>query len=197
MPSKRDPIVYLRHPRLDDAVSFLDLSRRSGRLFRKVASPLTDRPRFERWVARSESERFRGFLVCRAEDDQMVGVVNLSEIVGGDFRSAYMGYQVFAPYARQGYMTQAMPQVLAYVFTTLRLHRVEANIQPVNTASRALVKRAGFRKEGYSPRYLKIAGRWRDHERWAITVEDWKALKAKSKARQHALRRGRTTRANA
>lgn len=197
MPSKRDQLVYLRHPRLDDAVSFLDLSRRSRRLCRGVASPLTERSRFEQWVARSESERFRGFLVCRAGDNQMVGVVNLSEIVVGDFRSAYMGYHVFAPFARQGYMTQAMPQILTYVFATLRLHRVEANIQPVNTASRALVKRAGFRQEGYSPRYLKIAGRWRDHERWAMTAEDWKAAKVKSKAHRDALRRRRTARSSA
>jgi ribosomal-protein-alanine N-acetyltransferase len=56
----------------------------------------------------------------------------------------------------------------------LRLHRVEANIQPRNRASIALVKSLGFRQEGYSPRYLKIGGRWRDHERWALLVDDWR-----------------------
>jgi ribosomal-protein-alanine N-acetyltransferase len=65
------------------------------------------------------------------------------------------------------------------VFRDLRLHRVEANIQPHNAPSIALVRRAGFTREGYSPRYLKVAGRWRDHERWALTVETWKALQAK------------------
>jgi ribosomal-protein-alanine N-acetyltransferase len=64
--------------------------------------------------------------------------------------------------------------MLRYAFKQLKLHRVEANIQPENVASIALVKRAGFVNEGYSRRYLKIGGQWRDHERWAILHEDWK-----------------------
>jgi ribosomal-protein-alanine N-acetyltransferase len=72
-------------------------------------------------------------------------------------------------------MTEAMRLLLRHAFTKLKLHRIEANIQPENQASIALVKRAGFVREGYSRRYLKICGRWRDHERWAILVEDWKA----------------------
>src|SRR6266566_1180875 len=77
-------------------------------------------------------------------------------------------------HARQGYMTEALPLALRHAFRTLRLHRVEANILPVNRASLALVRRAGFRREGYSPRYLEIAGRWADHERWALLAEDWR-----------------------
>ena len=61
---------------------------------------------------------------------------------------------------------------MTYAFGDLGLHRVEANIQPGNAASIALVKGAGFRLEGVSPRYLKIGGVWCDHERWAMTVEE-------------------------
>jgi ribosomal-protein-alanine N-acetyltransferase len=68
----------------------------------------------------------------------------------------------------------AIQLILRYAFTKLKLHRVEANIQPENLASLALIKRAGFTREGYSRRYLRIGGRWRDHERWALLAEDWK-----------------------
>ena len=59
-------------------------------------------------------------------------------------------------------------RALQHAFKSMKLHRLEANIQPGNAASIALVRSCGFSKEGYSPRYLKIGGRWRDHERWAI-----------------------------
>ena len=67
-----------------------------------------------------------------------------------------------------------MQLVLARVFTELQLHRLEANIQPGNTASIELVTRAGFVHEGFAERYLKISGRWRDHEHWAIRAEQWR-----------------------
>jgi ribosomal-protein-alanine N-acetyltransferase len=76
-------------------------------------------------------------------------------------------------------MTEAVAEVLTRSFTVLELHRIEANVQPVNTASIAVLQRNGFTKEGFSRRYLKIGGRWRDHERWAIIKEDWKAPQKK------------------
>jgi ribosomal-protein-alanine N-acetyltransferase len=100
-------------------------------------------------------------------------VFSLSQIFMGGFRSAYLGYYVGSPFANQGYMSEGLQLVLSEAFKRLKLHRVEANIQPSNASSIALASRAGFSREGYSRRYLKIGGRWRDHERWAILVEDW------------------------
>ena len=70
-------------------------------------------------------------------------------------------------------MKDGLAQVITHAFTVMKLHRLEANVQPGNVSSKALVKTLGFRREGLSPRYLKINGRWRDHERWAILSEDW------------------------
>src|SRR6185295_2999839 len=90
--------------------------------------------------------------------------------------TGYLGYYIGAAFAGQGYMTEGLQLMLRNAFGGLGLRRVEANIQPGNRASLRLVRRAGFRREGVSPRYLKIAGRWRDHERWALLREDWRAL---------------------
>jgi len=102
-----------------------------------------------------------------------MGVCTLSQIFLGNLKSAFLGYWIGAMFARQGYMTEALDLLLSHAFETLRLHRIEANVQPENLSSKALVARIGFRLEGFSPRYLKVAGRWKDHERWAICREEW------------------------
>ncbi len=124
-----------------------------------------------------------------------MGVVNLNEIVRGAFHSAYLGYYGFTPHAGQGYMAEGLGLVLRHAFRRMGLHRLEANIQPGNRASRALVRGLGFRREGFSPRYLKIGGRWRDHERWAIVREAWATppstrRRGSREAAGHAPRRG-------
>lgn len=76
-------------------------------------------------------------------------------------------------YSGKGYMSRGLKLVLKNIFEEIKLHRIEANIQPKNTPSINLVKANGFSKEGYSPKYLNIDGKWGDHERWALTYEDF------------------------
>src|SRR4029078_3183970 len=115
-----------------------------------------------------------GFLVFRSDDERLVGVFNVSEIVRGSFQSAYLGYYGFSPHDGAGYMRLGLNLVLETAFRKLRLHRIEANIQPDNVRSIALVRDAGFTREGFARQYIKVAGRWRDHERWAMLVDDWR-----------------------
>lgn len=105
---------------------------------------------------------------------ELVGVINLNEIVRGSFQSAYLGCYAFLPHVGRGYMSEGLRLAIRRAFGRLRLHRVEANIQPENKSSLAFFRRLGFRREGYSQRYLKVAGRWRDHERWALLAADWR-----------------------
>ncbi len=166
--------VYLRGPARADQNEFVTLMRKSRSFHRPWASAPTDLERFAAYLADARRPDFEAMLVCRYEDRAIVGFFNLSQITRGYLQSAYLGYAVGKPFARQGYMREGLELVLRHAFQTLRLHRIEANIQPGNLASLALAQGGGFRREGFSPRYLKIGGRWRDHERWAILLEDWR-----------------------
>jgi len=99
-------------------------------------------------------------------------VLIVSQIVRGAFQSGYLGYYAHQRHSQRGLMREAMLQTVDHAFGALALHRLEANIQPANRASIALARSAGFRLEGFSPRYLLIGGQWRDHERYAITADD-------------------------
>jgi ribosomal-protein-alanine N-acetyltransferase len=164
--------VALRRPRLLDCQEFIELMQQSQSLHHPWSFPPTTIGAFARYVKSREKENQDGFLVCHSQTQAIAGVINLNEIVRGGFQSAYLGYYVGAPYAGQGYMTEALKLVIEYAFNESGLHRLEANIQLQNAASIGLVKRCGFRKEGFSPRYLKIDGDWRDHERWAILADN-------------------------
>jgi ribosomal-protein-alanine N-acetyltransferase len=165
--------VLLRPPSLRDLGEFVALNQASRRLHRGLASPPTKEEQFIAFLKKCRRADSACFLICRAEDRRIVGSINLSQIVRGGFQNAYLGYYMGERYAGQGYMTEAVQLIVRHAFEGLKLHRLEANIQPGNLASIAVVKRAGFTLEGYSRRYLKICGRWRDHERWAIISEDY------------------------
>jgi ribosomal-protein-alanine N-acetyltransferase len=158
--------------------AFLAAVRRSTKLHRPWLTPPATAAAFRAYLAKQDGVRGLGFFAF-SDEDELVGVVNASEIVRGAFHSAYLGYYAFAPHHGRGHITAAITAVATLMFRKQRLHRLEANIQPANAASIALAQRLGFRKEGFSPRYLKIAGRWRDHERWAITAEEWKRYAAR------------------
>ena len=136
------------------------------------SAPFTDAAGFEDWLAETASGASCGLVARERASGAVVGVVTLSQIVRKDFQNAYVGYYGSVAFARRGLMTEAVRLAAAFAFRDLGLHRLEANIQPGNLASLGLARRAGFRKEGFSPRYLRIGGAWRDHERWALLADE-------------------------
>jgi [ribosomal protein S5]-alanine N-acetyltransferase len=171
--------VYLRAPARSDRAEFVGIMRASRAFHRPWATAPTDDEAFDAYLVDSRRPDFEAMLVCRREDRAILGFFNLSHITRGSLQSAYLGYAVASKFANQGYMRAGLELVIREAFVNLRLHRIEANIQPGNQASIALARGAGFAREGFSPRYLKIGGRWRDHERWAILAEDWRERNAR------------------
>lgn len=172
--SARGPRVFLRRPVAADEAEVVAAARRSRLLHRPWVTAPTSPASFADWLAGSHVPTRERLLVCARESGAIAGYFSLGEIVHESLKSAYLGYWVSAGFAGRGFMAEGMRLTLGHAFRGIKLHRVEANIQPGNGASISLVRRSGFRKEGFSPRYLKVAGRWRDHERWALTVEDWR-----------------------
>ena len=169
--------MFISPPTVADEAAFIEAMRRSRRLHgRMVRMPETPAA-YARYLERA-AEPGRSFYLARLRDGgDIVGFLNLGEIIRGSLQQAFVGYGGVAGHSGQGLMAEAMQLVLREAFVTLKLHRIEANIQPENAASIALARRSGFVREGFSPRYLKINGRWRDHERWAINAERWRELR--------------------
>ena len=172
--------VLIRHPTAADREAFLLVRRRS----RPFHEPWNPRPpagidpyadsSFDRLLETACGPCHVRLLVCVRRTGAIAGAVNFNEIIRGPLQQAFVGYWADIEHTGCGYLTEGMRLALRHAFESLRLHRIEANIQPHNAPSLALAQRCGFRREGYSPHYLQIAGEWRDHERWAMTLEDWK-----------------------
>jgi len=166
--------IFLRPPRASDFQEHARLIKVSVRPYRGLIPPFKGKRQFDDYLDRCRREDFFGFLICRNADGVVLGNMNLFQLVRRSVQSAVIGYFVGAPHGRRGYATEALQLLLRFAFNTLKLHRLEASIQPHNRPSIALVKRAGFVCEGLSRRLVKISGKWRDHQRWAILAEDWR-----------------------
>jgi len=165
--------VVLRRPIESDSEEYLRLVAESEALHHPWICLSGTETAFLAWVERSGGEWELGCLVCRVADGAIAGAVNLTEIVRGVFQSAYLSFYGRAGFEGQGFVREGVGLLLRHAFTEMGLHRIEANVQPGNRRSLALVAALGFRREGFSPRYLKIDGEWRDHERWAILADEW------------------------
>lgn len=167
--------IVLTHPSPADADEFIAAAIDSKSLHGSWLSAPDTAERFTAFLNRAAREDQASYLIRHAACGGLVGYVNINNIDRAALRSGYLGYGAFRSHTGRGLMTAGLAAVVSDAFTSLGLHRLEANIQPDNSASLNLVKRLGFQREGFSPRYLLIDGQWRDHERWAVLAEDWAA----------------------
>jgi ribosomal-protein-alanine N-acetyltransferase len=165
--------VLVRRVRAEDGRELVRANLASIAVHEPWVIPFRDEAGFQIYLETCDGERKIGFVLRERQTRRVAGVVNLSEIVRGAFQSAYLGYFGMSGFQGRGLMREGLSLVIDHAFGELALHRIEANIQPGNTRSLALARRLGFRKEGFSPRYLQIGGAWRDHERWAILEDEW------------------------
>lgn len=174
-PSRRlaeGPRVAIRPFTLEDGPEFTARARESKDLHRPWLFPPDSDEAYADYAGRLiEDEHRAGFLVCEKHDGAIAGFININNIVRGGFQCGALGYGAFAHAAGRGLMREGLELVIGYAFGPLGLHRLEINVQPGNAASIALARGAGFRLEGFSPDMIYVDGAWRDHERWALTVE--------------------------
>ena len=111
------------------------------------------------------------FLI-RKSDDMLLGAITLDNIRRGPAQAGTTGYWIGEPFARAGYMREAIGAVIQYAFQTLDLSRIEAGCLPENTPSRRLLENCGYKYEGVAQSYLQIAGRWRNHVLYANLRHD-------------------------
>ena len=169
--------VRLERPTLRREREYLAAVRRSRALHRGFVTTASMPEEYRDYLRRARRKNQESFFVVTGESGELAGVVNINEIVRHSEQSGRLGYYAFAPHAGSGLMREGLALVIDRAFGELRLHRLEANVQRSNRRSIALVRGLGFRREGVARGYLKIGGRWQDHERWALLNENWRRAK--------------------
>lgn len=165
--------VRLERPSQRRERDYLAGVRRSRTLHRGFVTTAETATDYRDYLRRTRRRNQASFFVVTAAAGELAGVININDIVRYAQCFGRLGYYAFVPHAGAGLMRAGLRLVIARAFGELQLHRLEANIVPANERSIALVRGLGFRREGVARGFMKIGGRWRDHERWALLAEDW------------------------
>jgi len=172
--------LYLRAPQERDEEEWLDI-REASRDFLEPWEPSWPKrrllPRDYRNFFKARRKKWRkdqgySFFLFTRDRDNLIGSVNINNVVRGVAQFASLGYWIGAPYHSQGYMTEAVAAVTCCALDDLSLHKVTASCIPGNIASQKVLEKLGFEKEGLARRHLKIAGRWQDHITYGILASD-------------------------
>ena len=176
----RDRAIVMRPPRLDDYDTWAKL-RSASRDHTSPWEPLwapdeLTRAAYKRRMRHYETCWADGsgypFFVFRKKDNVLIGACNLNNVRRGVLQAADIGYWIGRPYIRRGHARAAVKLICSFAFDTAGLHRIEAACRLENDASRSLLLSLGFKPEGIARQYLRIAGEWRDHDKFALLASD-------------------------
>ena len=174
--------VFLRPPKRRDALKWQKL-RMSSKSFLVPWEPSWDassctRRAYLRYFKNSNylanMDRAYSFLIFKIDDKTLLGGINIGNVRRGVSQSASLGYWIGEKHSRNGYMKEALKLLIPSLFVDLRLNRIEAATLEENIASKNLLKKIGFKKEGVLRKYLKINGSWRDHILYGLLENDFK-----------------------
>jgi [ribosomal protein S5]-alanine N-acetyltransferase len=172
--------IYLRMVEPSDAAAALDYLERNRDFFR----PFDPYRPPEHWTESGQRDLLEAsaqrhalgeeyaFGIFTAAGGLLIGRVTLSHVVRRAWQNAHLGYSMDQAHNGRGYMTAGVNATVDFAFGPAHLHRVSAAVMPDNAPSTRVLEKAGFRREGFAPNYLRINGRWRDHNLYATTVED-------------------------
>lgn len=160
--------VYLEKIGLKHESEYLSACRANRENLQPWVKVAWTKKQFINLIRETSTVNDRAYLVRRISDKSLIGVIEIRDIFMGYFKCGYLMYYAFEGFKGRGYMKEALQLAIHRAFSKFKLHRLEANIQPNNLASKGLAKAVGMSYEGYSPKFLKMNGAWRDHERWAI-----------------------------
>jgi ribosomal-protein-alanine N-acetyltransferase len=172
--------VYLRQPEDRDWRPWADLRATSHDFLvpwepswpADALSRETYRRRLRRYGIDWREDAGYSFFVFRLGDNTLLGGATLGNVRRGVAQAGTLGYWIGQPHARQGFMTDAVQAMVAFAFESLQLHRLEAACLPSNEASRGVMRKLGFKEEGFARKYLRIDGEWCDHLLFALLAED-------------------------
>jgi ribosomal-protein-alanine N-acetyltransferase len=176
----RGECVCLRYPTMQDYAAWAELRALSRQHLtpwepqwaRDELTRSSFRRRLRAIQREARDELGYAYFIFAETPLRLVGGLNISNVRRGIAQAASIGYWIGAPYAGRGLMTDAVRASVSFAFSTLRLNRLEAACLPSNAASMRVLHKAGFRLEGRARQYLKIDGRWQDHNLYALLHDD-------------------------
>lgn len=159
--------VYLERPSARRERDFIEAALRSRALHRGLVTAAANSADYREYLERTGRDDRASFFVVAEASNALAGVVEISDIVRAPEVTGSLAYYAFTPYAGSGLMREGLMLAIEVAFGELALERLDANVQPANRRSAALLERLGFEREGMQRSY-KIGTRWRNHERWTL-----------------------------